>query len=193
MSHERCKNGLLRRNTRTRAQEWLGQLWPNWCVVRDRVAMHITQVMAGVHLHVHMHLPVSYLGNGWTDYAEIWCCQRCISLAFYTNQDGIHLHVQTCLPLFLISGTAGRIVTLCWKLVCGYEPTSYPFHASMSGVTYARPHVLTSFPYVRILGAHYAEIWSVVDPLTPCFTLLYTPWVEDILAWAYAISMHILF
>ena len=43
--------------------------------------MHITQVMGGIHLHLRTFAradvpPFSYLGNGWTDCAEIWFAVR---------------------------------------------------------------------------------------------------------------------
>ena len=52
-----------------------------WCVFRDQAAMHITQVMGGVHLHVRTlaraDVPLfPNLGNGWTDCAEIWYVVR---------------------------------------------------------------------------------------------------------------------
>ena len=52
-------------------------------MVRNQVAMHMTQVMGVMHLNVHtcarqMYLLVSRLGIGLTDCAEIWC-------AAYTN------------------------------------------------------------------------------------------------------------
>ena len=40
---------------------------------RDRVAKHFAKVTHGVHLHVSITALLSYLGNGWTRYAKIWC------------------------------------------------------------------------------------------------------------------------
>ena len=77
--------------------------------------MHIAQVMDGMHLHVRTcaradELPLSYLGNGWTDSAEIWCVIRNqLSKRFAQVKSGVHLHVSTCIPLFHFSGTAGWI------------------------------------------------------------------------------------
>ena len=76
--------------------------------------MHITQVMGGVHLHMRTCAradvpPFLYLGNGWTDCAEIWCVARDpLAKLFAKVNGGAHLHVRTC-PLFRISETAGRI------------------------------------------------------------------------------------
>ena len=44
-------------------------------VFRDQAAMHI---VVGVHLHVRTFTCATfpYLGNGWTDCAEIWCVVR---------------------------------------------------------------------------------------------------------------------
>ena len=75
--------------------------------------MHITQVMGGVHLHVRTCAradvpPFPYLGNGWTDCAEIWCVVRDpLARLFAKVNGGAQLHVRTCAPLFRI--TAGRI------------------------------------------------------------------------------------
>ena len=77
--------------------------------------MHITHVMSGVHLHVRTCAsadvpPFPYLGNGWTDCAEIWCVVRDpLAMRFTLLRGGVHLHVRTCAPLFRISETAGRI------------------------------------------------------------------------------------
>ena len=48
-----------------------------WCAFKDQTAMHITQVTGGMHLHVRACArkdvpPFPYLGDGWTDCAEIW-------------------------------------------------------------------------------------------------------------------------
>ena len=77
--------------------------------------MHITQVMGGVHLHVRTCAradvpPFLYLGNGWTDCAEIWCVVRDPLARLFTNvHGGAQLHMRTCATLFLISEMAGRI------------------------------------------------------------------------------------
>ena len=56
--------------------------------------------------------PFPYLGNGWTDCAEILCVVRDqLSKRFAQIKSEIHLHVRTR----DISGTAGGIVL---KLVC---------------------------------------------------------------------------
>ena len=77
--------------------------------------MHITQVMGGVHLHVRTCAcadvpPFLYIGNGWTDCAEIWFVARDpLALRFTKVNGGVQVHVRTYAPLFRISGTAGRI------------------------------------------------------------------------------------
>ena len=73
MPREECQKWLLSGN--------LGMARPiviKFGVFRDRVAMHITQVMDGVHLHVRTCAtagadvpPFPHLGNGWMDCAEI--------------------------------------------------------------------------------------------------------------------------
>ena len=88
------------------------------CVQLDQVAMHIQQIIGGVHLHdgtcararVQMHSSVSYLGNSWTDCAETWCAvRRKLASRFTQVRCWVHLHVRTCVPAFRISETAGRI------------------------------------------------------------------------------------
>ena len=77
--------------------------------------MRITQVVGGVHLHVRTCAradvpPFPYLGNGWTNCAEIWFVARDpLAWRFTKANDGVQVHVRTCTPLFRISGTAGRI------------------------------------------------------------------------------------
>ena len=79
-----------------------------WSVVRDQLAMHFTLLRGRVHLHVRTPFP--YLGNGWPDCAEIWYAVRDqLARQFIHTRDGVHLHVRSCVPLFHISGTAGRI------------------------------------------------------------------------------------
>ena len=53
-----------------------------WCVFRDQLAMHIIDVMdvvhtsAGANVHTCRCAPSPYLGNSWTNCAEIWCVVR---------------------------------------------------------------------------------------------------------------------
>ena len=79
--------------------------------------MHIPQVMGGMHLHVRTwaRTDVSQcsIPREWlTDWAEIWCVVRGqLALRFALLRGVVHLqlHVRTCVPLFHISRTAGRI------------------------------------------------------------------------------------
>ena len=42
---------------------------------------------------------VSYLGNGWTDCADIWCVVRDpLALRFTLLRGEVHLHVRTAFP-----------------------------------------------------------------------------------------------
>ena len=79
--------------------------------------MHITHVMGGVHLHVRTCIcaPFLYLGNGWTDCAEIWCVIRdplarleCLESRVGYICTWARADVQI-FPLFRISETGGRI------------------------------------------------------------------------------------
>ena len=89
---------------------------------RDQDTMHITQVMGGEHLHVRTcaraDVPTfMYLGNGWTDCAEIWFVVRDQLAWHFTKVDcGVHVHIRACATLFHISGTAGGLRR---NLVCG--------------------------------------------------------------------------
>ena len=60
-------------------------------------------------MHLHVRTPFLYLENDWTDCAEIWDVLRDQTRQFTQITDGVHLHVRTCVPLFRISRTAGRI------------------------------------------------------------------------------------
>ena len=77
---------------------------------RKQAAIHITQVIGGVHLYVRTGAradvpPSPYLGNGWTDCAEIWC----VVTVFANVHGGAQLHVRTFAPLFRILEVVGRI------------------------------------------------------------------------------------
>ena len=51
---------------------------------------------------------VSYLGNGWTDCAEIWCVVRDqLAMRFTLPRGGVHLHVRTPF-LYLENGWTDR-------------------------------------------------------------------------------------
>ena len=77
--------------------------------------MHITQVMgwgtsASAPYACADVSTFSYIGNGWTDCAEIWLVVRDPLAWRFTKVDGgVQVHVRTCASLFRISGTAGRI------------------------------------------------------------------------------------
>ena len=82
---------------------------------RDQAAMHSTQGMGMLHLHLSTcaRADVSvflHLGNGWTDSAEIWFVVREPSKHFAKVKSGAQLHV-----LFRVSERAGRIAL---NLVC---------------------------------------------------------------------------
>ena len=83
--------------------------------------MHIKQVMGGVHLQVRTcasaDVPgVTYLGNSWTDCAEIWCVVRDqFAMRFTLLRGGVHLHVRT---RALLSVSWERLDGLRRNLVC---------------------------------------------------------------------------
>ena len=77
-------------------------------MVRDPLAMSFTLLRGGVHLHVRT--PCPYLGNGWTDCAEIWFVVRDqLARQLTQTMDGVHLHVRICaradVPRFLYLGS----------------------------------------------------------------------------------------
>ena len=85
--------------------------------LRDQVAMHIAQVMSGyICTCARADVPppsFPHLANGWMDCTEIWQVVRDpLARRFTEVADGVRLYVPRaqCAPLFLISGTAGRIV-----------------------------------------------------------------------------------
>ena len=78
-------------------------------MARDQLAMRFTLLRCGVH-RAYVRTPFPYLGNSWTASAEIWYVVRGqLARQFTKNMDGVHPHVCTCVPLFRISGTAGRV------------------------------------------------------------------------------------
>ena len=80
-----------------------------WCAVRDQLAMHFTLLGWGASARAHP-FSVSRV-NSWTDCAEIWYAVRNqLARQLMQSNSGTHLHVHTCVPLFCISGVAGRIV-----------------------------------------------------------------------------------
>ena len=108
--------------------------------------MHMTQVMGAVHVHVRTCRCAlfPYLGNGWTDCAEIWCVVRNpLARLFAKVNGGAQLHVRTCSPLFRISETAGRIalkfsmwlethyLSVLQKLMIGTCARAHPFSVSL--------------------------------------------------------------
>ena len=65
---------------------------------------------ASARAHVRGLIGVSYLGNCWTDCAEIWCVVRDqLAMLSTLHGGGVRLHVLVCAPLSHISGTAGLI------------------------------------------------------------------------------------
>ena len=72
--------------------------------VKTRVTRHSSSTRE------HMSTSFLYLGNGWTDFDEIWCVVRDqLFKRFAQVKSGVHLQVRTCVPLFHVSGTAERI------------------------------------------------------------------------------------
>ena len=61
-----------------------------WHMARDPLAKCFTEVNGRVHVRA-----LTYLGNGETDCAEIWCAVR-VPLVMRVAEDGRYLHERTC-------------------------------------------------------------------------------------------------
>ena len=121
--------------------------------------------------------PFSYLGNGWTDCAEIWYRGTLNTLLhyyytiYYSKMQGVlqksmMLHCCTCARLFLISGTPGRIALKFWCVIMG--PTAMRFNDEWSTL-----HVRTCAPLFHIsatAGRFALKIWFVIRHASSSFT-----------------------
>ena len=67
-------------------------------MVTDPLAMSFTPLRGGgASARAHVRTAFLYLGNGWTDCAEIWYVVRDqLARQLTQTKDGIHLHVHTC-------------------------------------------------------------------------------------------------
>ena len=92
---------------------------------------------------------ISYLENGWTDWAEICYVVRDPLVMYFTQtKGGAHLHVHTCEPLFRISGTTGRIALKFGVLL---DPLTMHFtHAISGGYIQVRKCSRTSFLSISV-------------------------------------------
>ena len=79
----------------------------------------ISHMHLSARAHVQMFPSVSYLGDGWTDCAGMWCVIRdqLAMMRFALLRGGMHLHVRMCAPLIRVSGTDGRIPLKFGKLL----------------------------------------------------------------------------
>ena len=75
----------------------------------------------------HVHTPLLYLGNGWTDCADIWhvASDQLVRWLQHAHR-GVTMHVSTCTPRFYILGTAELIVLkfVTWvetDMTCGFD------------------------------------------------------------------------
>ena len=72
---------------------------------RDHETVHTPQMIGSMHPHVNSHAcadvpSVSYLGNGYTDCAEIGGVFRDQSAMRFTQVRGrVYLYVRMCMPL----------------------------------------------------------------------------------------------
>ena len=82
-------------------KEWFGRLQDQiYCVLRDQVVMHISQVLGG-YISTCMCTSFSYLENGWMDCAEIWFAVRdTLALGFTHDRGGIPIAIRAhvCIP-----------------------------------------------------------------------------------------------
>ena len=64
----------------------------------------------GASARAHVHTPLLYLENGWTDCADIWHVASGQLVMWLPHvYGGVTMHVRTCTPHFYISGTAEPI------------------------------------------------------------------------------------
>ena len=88
---------------------------------------------------------VSYLMNGWTDCAEIWCVVRNqLAMHFTLLSGGVHLHVRTPFP-YLWNGWSDSAEI--WYVV--RDQSAGQFIQARDGV---HLHVRTCAPLFRISG-----------------------------------------
>ena len=122
----------------------------------------------GISARAHVRIPFPYLGNDWTDCAEIWCEVRdLLAKHFAQVKSGVHLHVRTC---YLFSVPRERLDGLRRNLVCGYGSAIYVFHACYEWGTM---HVLMCTPLFRILGSTGRTMQKfdvLLNQQTTCFT-----------------------
>ena len=101
-----------------------------------------------------MFSSVPYLGNGWTDCAEIWCVVRYqLGMRFSLLGGGVHRQVRTgcicmCAPLFRIY--LGNDKTDCAEIWCVLrDQLTVQLTGAWNGVYL---HVRTRVPLFRISG-----------------------------------------
>ena len=64
----------------------------------------------GISARAHVHTPLLYLENDWTDCADIWhVASGQLVMRLPHVYGGVTMHVRTCTPHFYISGTAEPI------------------------------------------------------------------------------------
>ena len=97
----------------------------------------------GKFARAHLRTPLSHLGNGWTDFAEIWCIAQALA--------GICLNEATFVTPFHISGAAGEVL-LKFGLWIGPHH-SYVFYTSQ------RVHTLSASM------CPYSVFWKHLDAL----------------------------
>ena len=87
--------------------------------------MRITQVVGGVHLHVRTCAradvpPFPYVGNGWTDCAEIWyVVKNTLPYRFTEINGGVKVHVRTCAPPLPYLGNGWTDCAEIWCVTMG--------------------------------------------------------------------------
>ena len=103
---------------------------------------------ASARAHVQMIPSVSYLENGWTDCAEIWCVVRDqLAMRFTKLRGGVYLYLEN---FRIFSVSLERPDELRRNLVLGEGTTSYAFLLRIEDIrTSARVAVHSSSTFVR--------------------------------------------
>ena len=157
-----------------------------WCVFRSQAAMHITVLHRSwvgyicAHVCTYRCAPFPYLGNGWTDCAEMWFVVRDPLVWRFIKVNGgtgAGAHVRTHFPY---SGTAGRIalqlgVWLGDHQLCIFQRTE--IRATVQRATSTRATVNT-FKHICLFPLVYRPTVLLVDYqqqvldayLRPCMT-----------------------
>ena len=85
--------------------------------------IHVCGSFLGASARAHVHTPLLYLENGWTDWADIWHVASGYLVMWLPHvYRGVTMHVRTCT---LTSISRERLNRLRLNLACSLRPVSY--------------------------------------------------------------------